>query len=105
MYLLTFVDDCSRQVFVFPMKKKSEVFGLFISFKKMVENQQNATIKVLRSDSIFNQSDNMQGHGRYNARENSVQIKAKFIADSGIWMQSYGAHSKGESKESGSKID
>lgn len=49
-YLLTFVDDFSRKVFVFPMRKKSEVFELFLNFKNMVENQQNSKIKTLRSD-------------------------------------------------------
>lgn len=49
-YLLTFVDDFSRKVFVYPMKQKSEVFDLFVGFTKLVENQQNKTIKTFRSD-------------------------------------------------------
>lgn len=49
-YLLTFVDDCSRKVFVFPMKAKSQVFDLFASFKQFVETQQGRRIKVFRSD-------------------------------------------------------
>lgn len=49
-YLLTFVDDFSRKVFVYPMKSKGEVFDLFVTFKKLVENQQQSTIKTLRSD-------------------------------------------------------
>lgn len=49
-YLLTFVDDFSRKVFVYPMKRKSEVFDIFVKFKTLVENQQNCKIKTLRSD-------------------------------------------------------
>lgn len=49
-YLLTFVDDFSRMVFIYPMCRKSDVFDLFVKFKTFVENQQNSSIKTLRSD-------------------------------------------------------
>lgn len=49
-FMLTFVDDYSRKVFVFPMRRKSDVFDLFVKFKTFVENQQNKSIKTLRSD-------------------------------------------------------
>lgn len=49
-YLLTFVDDYSRKVFVIPIKKKSEVFNEFKKFKAIVENQCSRKIKVFRTD-------------------------------------------------------
>lgn len=49
-YLVTFVDDFSRKIFVYPLQRKSEVFDKFIDFKKMAENQCSKKIKVLRSD-------------------------------------------------------
>lgn len=49
-YLLTFVDDFSRKVFVYPIKRKEEVFNTFLAFKKLIENQLGSTIKILRSD-------------------------------------------------------
>lgn len=49
-YLLTFVDDYSRKTFVFPIKRKSEVFEKFVDFKNTVENQCSNKIKILRTD-------------------------------------------------------
>lgn len=49
-YLVTFVDDFSRKLFVHPIRNKSDVFDTFVEFKKMVENQCSKKIKVLRSD-------------------------------------------------------
>ena len=49
-YLLTFVDDLSRKVFAVPIKQKSDVFEQFKIFKKVIENQCERKIKVIRSD-------------------------------------------------------
>lgn len=49
-YILTFVDDYSRKVFVIPIKSKSEVYQEFVKFKTFVENQCSKKIKVFRSD-------------------------------------------------------
>ena len=49
-FLVTFVDDYSRKLFVYPLKRKSEVFDTFVKFKKMVENQCSTKIKILRTD-------------------------------------------------------
>lgn len=49
-YILTFLDDYSRKVFVFPIAKKSDVCKYTMDFIKLVENQCNAKVKVLRSD-------------------------------------------------------
>lgn len=49
-YILTFVDDFSRKIFVFFLKEKSQVFGTFVNFKTFVENQTEKSIKILRTD-------------------------------------------------------
>ena len=49
-YELTFIDDFSRYCWVYFLKHKPEVFGLFKVFKALVENQSGRKIKVLRSD-------------------------------------------------------
>lgn len=49
-YFLSFVDDFSRKVFVYPLKSKGEVFCKFIEFKQRYENETGETIKILRSD-------------------------------------------------------
>lgn len=49
-FLLTFVDDYSRKVYVVPIKRKSDVFEEFKRFKMLAEMQCEAKIKVLRTD-------------------------------------------------------
>lgn len=49
-YILTFIDDFSRKIFVYFLKSKDEVFPTFKNFQALVENQTNHTIKVLRTD-------------------------------------------------------
>lgn len=49
-YFITFIDDCSRKVFVYVMKSKGEAFSKFVHFKNFVEKQIGASIKTLRSD-------------------------------------------------------
>ena len=49
-YFVTFVDDFSKRVWVYTLKSKDEVFETFLVWKKMVENQTERKIKVLRSD-------------------------------------------------------
>ncbi|KAL3821238.1 hypothetical protein ACJIZ3_007143 [Penstemon smallii] len=49
-WFVTFVDDFSRRLWVYPMKHKHEVLETFLIWKKMVENQTGMKIKVLRSD-------------------------------------------------------
>ena len=71
-YALTFIDDFSRFYWVYFLKHKSEVFGLFKVFKDLVENQSGRKLKVLISEN----------GGEY--------VKSDFIqycADAGIQMQ------------------
>jgi len=49
-YFITFIDDCSRFTYIYLLRTKDEAFGKFKKFKKMVENQKERQIKVLRSD-------------------------------------------------------
>ncbi|KAI3472951.1 hypothetical protein Pfo_029197 [Paulownia fortunei] len=49
-YFVTFIDDFSRRVWVYTMKTKDEVFGIFLRWKTQIENQTRRKIKVLRTD-------------------------------------------------------
>jgi len=49
-YILTFIDDATRMVWVYFLKAKSEVFQTFKKFKNLVENNANCRIKKLRID-------------------------------------------------------
>lgn len=49
-YLLTFVDDLTKKVFVYFLKEKSQVVNTFIGFKNLVENQMGKKIKIFRTD-------------------------------------------------------
>ena len=49
-YFITFIDDCSRYIYVHLLRTKDEAFEAFKEFKAKVENQKERKIKVLRSD-------------------------------------------------------
>jgi len=49
-YMLTFVDDFSRIVWVYFLRLKNETFPMFKKFKALVENQIGRKIKKLRTD-------------------------------------------------------
>ena len=71
-YFILFIDDFSRMTWVYFLREKSEVFGVFKKFKALVENQNGKRIKVLRSD-----------HGKeYTSREFD-----RFCEDEGIERQ------------------
>ena len=50
LYYIVFIDDFSRMCWIFFLKFKSEVAGIFWKFKKMVENQSGCKIQSIRSD-------------------------------------------------------
>ena len=52
-YALTFIDEFSRYYWVYFLKHKFEVFGLFKVLKALVENQYGRRINILRSDNGF----------------------------------------------------
>ncbi|KAG8502566.1 hypothetical protein CXB51_001088 [Gossypium anomalum] len=49
-YFVTFVDDFSRRVWVYTMRTKDKVLGVFLKWKTMIENQTGKKIKRLRTD-------------------------------------------------------
>ena len=49
-YLLTFIDDYSRKVWVYFLKRKSDVFVTFKQWKALIEKQTGKKIKRLRTD-------------------------------------------------------
>ena len=49
-YMLSFIDDFSRKVWVHFLKEKSQVFDTFKQWKKLIENQTGRKIKRLRTD-------------------------------------------------------
>ena len=49
-YILTFIDDFSRKVWVYFLKQKDEVFNKFEIFKALVENESGNKIKWIRTD-------------------------------------------------------
>jgi transposase InsO family protein len=49
-YILIFVDDCSRKIFVYYLKNKSDVVSKFKDFKAFAKNQTGKSLKVLRTD-------------------------------------------------------
>jgi transposase InsO family protein len=47
-YFISFIDDYSRKVWIYFLKRKSEVFSVFKKWKAQVENQIDRKIKYLR---------------------------------------------------------
>ena len=50
IYYISFIDDSSRNAWIFFMKTKNEAFEKFQDFKAFVENQIAKMIKMLRFD-------------------------------------------------------
>ncbi|KAK9106375.1 hypothetical protein Syun_022386 [Stephania yunnanensis] len=46
---MTFIDDCSRMIWVYTLKNKSDAFSCFQKFKAIVEKQSGRYIKTLRT--------------------------------------------------------
>lgn len=49
-YFVSFIDDLTRRVWIYPIKRKNEVFEAFKRFKVLVEKQSDQHLKVLRTD-------------------------------------------------------
>ena len=49
-YFITFLDDCTRKVWIYTLHNKFEVFSKFKIFKALVENQIGHKIKFLQTD-------------------------------------------------------
>jgi transposase InsO family protein len=50
LYYVLFIDDFSRNTWIYFLRKKFEVFDKFEEFKALVENQTEKKIKVLRTN-------------------------------------------------------
>ena len=72
LYYVTFIDDSTRKLWVYFLKKKSKVFDTFRKWKAMVENETGLKIKRVRSDN----------GGEY--RDNRFR---EFCANNGIKME------------------
>ena len=49
-YFVTFIDDNTRYVWVYPLKHKDEVFDRFLEWKALVEKSSGRKLKVFRTD-------------------------------------------------------
>ncbi len=49
-FFVTFIDDYSRKVWVYPFKQKKEVFAKFVEWKAFVEAQSEAKVKALHTN-------------------------------------------------------
>lgn len=49
-YFLTLVDDCSRMIWIFLLKYKSDVFIVLKDFLQLIQRQFGGYIKIFRSD-------------------------------------------------------
>jgi len=51
-YYVLFIDDYSRFTWLYTMKCKPEVYGIFTKFKLLVENLFNCKIKMFQSNGV-----------------------------------------------------
>ncbi|KAM1351501.1 hypothetical protein ACFXTH_005260 [Malus domestica] len=49
-YYVSFIDECTRYTWIFPMNNKAAVFEIFVQFHAYIQNYFSATVKVLQSD-------------------------------------------------------
>ncbi|KAM1099692.1 hypothetical protein ACFX15_006016 [Malus domestica] len=49
-YYVTFIDECTRYCWIFPLSNKSDVCSVFVGFYNFVLNHFTTTIKTLQSD-------------------------------------------------------
>ncbi|KAL2231966.1 UNVERIFIED_CONTAM: Retrovirus-related Pol polyprotein from transposon TNT 1-94 [Sesamum indicum] len=71
-YYMTFVDDSTRKVWVYFLKRKSDAFDTFRRWRALVENETGLQVKCLKSD---------------NGGEYSSEGIKNYCADHGIRMQ------------------
>ncbi|WCJ44212.1 Retrovirus-related Pol polyprotein from transposon TNT 1-94 [Euphorbia peplus] len=71
-YYMTLIDDCTRKLWVYFLKKKSEAFDVFRKWKALVENETGLKVKCLRSD---------------NGGEYELKEFKEFCAGNGIRME------------------
>ncbi len=76
-YLILFIDDFSRFVWLGLLKHKDEAFEKFKSFKALVENESGYKIKSLRSDrgGEFTSNEFFDFCEEHGIRRNSLQLE------------------------------
>ncbi|KAG8471369.1 hypothetical protein CXB51_036995 [Gossypium anomalum] len=50
LYFVTFIDDCSRKLWVYTLKSKNQVFEVFKQFQASVERETRKKLKCIRTD-------------------------------------------------------
>ncbi|KAG8503958.1 hypothetical protein CXB51_002230 [Gossypium anomalum] len=86
-YMLTFIDDFSRKVWLFFLKQNSDVFFAFKSWKIMIEKQTGKQIKYLRTENDlefyfdeFNRLCKSEGIKEETPRVEKPRYKARLVA-------------------------
>jgi len=49
-YYVSFINECTRFTWIFPMKNKGEVYSIFVSFHAFLVTQFSATLRIFHSD-------------------------------------------------------
>ena len=68
-YFLSFIDDMTRYVWVYPLRTKDEVYEKFCEWKAMVELATGKRLKVINTDN----------GGEYTSREFETYLKAEGV--------------------------
>jgi transposase InsO family protein len=70
-YLITFVDEYNRMMWLYTIKLKSEALDVFKNFKVLIEKKSDKAIKILRTD----------GGGEYTSKEFEAFFLSQGIVD------------------------
>ena len=74
-YFVMFVDDCTRYVWVYILKHKSEVFAKFIEWETLVEKSFDQTVKVVRSNNgCEHTSDEFESYLKQNGIKHQLTV-------------------------------
>ena len=77
-YFISFIDDCSRYMYLYMIRNKDEALNAFKVFKAEVEKQCGKQIKIVKTDR------GGEYYGRYTKDGQAPGPFAKFLQDHGI---------------------
>ena len=77
-YFISFIDDCSRYMYLYMLHNKDEVLDAFIVFKAEVEKQFDKQIKIVRTNR------GGEYYGSYTKDGQALGPFAKFLQEHGI---------------------
>ena len=80
-YFITFIDDFTRYMYLYPLNDKSEALDAFKVYKAEVEKQSGLSIKIVRSDR------GGEYYGRFTDQGQRPGPFAKFLEENGIVAQ------------------